>query len=175
MAAHTMSLMIVLSMQDRDHSRLSPNAARCNSFPFAARQLQAARIRTLQRAIRDRLHQKPWRQIDSRAPRGPLHHSRHVVSRVQGALRRNGALAAPEPQNGPLSTKHHEQPSSYIRLTGRSDAWRDPRGLSSSRCSGWHWHFGGARRRIAVQRSSTSIIAANNANCNEITAAIRPT
>ena len=46
--------------------------------------------------------------------------------------KRNGALAAPEPQNGHSSTKQYEHPSSYscIRPTGRSDAWRDPCGLA---------------------------------------------
>ena len=34
MAAHTMSLMIVLSMQDRDHSRLSPNHSWMQQLPW---------------------------------------------------------------------------------------------------------------------------------------------
>ena len=48
-AAQTISRMIVVSAR-RDHSRIEPKCtARCNSLPFAALQLQPARIRTPRR------------------------------------------------------------------------------------------------------------------------------
>lgn len=124
-AAQTNSLMIVVCAR-RDHSRIEPKCtARCNSFPFAAQQLQPARIRTPRRVNTSRSTQQLTPNRWPRARGGgtaPL-----PARRAMGpgrARQRNGALAAREPQNGHSSTKHHEHSTSYscIRLTGRSDA-----------------------------------------------------
>ena len=167
-AAQTISLMIVPSAS-RDHSRIGPKCtARCNSFPLAARQLQPARIRTPRRVNTSRSTQQltPNRWSRARGGRAESLPARRATG-LGRAPRRNGALAALEPQNGHSSTKRHEHPGSYsyIRLTGRSDAWRDPCGKTGRGLARLHRAFGGARRRIARQQSSTSIIAANNANC----------
>ena len=160
--------MIVPSAR-RDHSRIGPKCtARCNSFPLAARQLQPARIRTPRRVNTSRSTQQltpnRWRRARGGGA-APL-----PARRAMGlgrAPRRNGALAAREPQNGHSSTTQYEHPTlySYIRLTGRRDAWRDPCGLADRGGARLHGAFGGARRRIARHRSSTSIIAANNTIC----------
>ena len=160
---------MIVPSASRDHSRIGPKCtARCNSFPLAARQLQPARIRTPRRVNTSRSTQQltPNRWSRARGGRAESLPARRATG-LGRAPRRNGALAALEPQNGHSSTKRHEHPGSYsyIRLTGRSDAWRDPCGKTGRGLARLHRAFGGARRRIARHRSSTSIIAANNTWC----------
>ena len=130
---------------------------------------QPAPIRTPRRRRKAMMLQAKLdaKSIAGAGPRGAPHHSRHSFDGSGPGAAEKRSFSCPEPQNGHSSTNQCEHPTSYsyIRLTGRRDAWRDPCGESASRPAAWHWAFGGARRRIARHRSSTSIIAANNTIC----------
>ena len=138
-------------------------------LPLALVQLQPAPIRTPRRRRKTMMLQALPSKCRGEArdrPRPSL-----PARRAMGLGRRakrNGALAAREPQNGHSSTKHHEHLSSYscIRFTGRSDAWRDPCDLTARGVRGLHRAL---RRRAATDCSAALVIIDNrctNDACN---------
>ena len=159
------SSLSTVRKQNSSRFGLTPTSY-ATGLPLALLLQLTAPIRTPRRRRKTMMLQAFGVRLRGEAPRSPRPSlpARRAIGLGRRA-KRNGALPAREPQNGHSSTWHHEDPSSYscIRLTGRSDAWRDPCGSTARGARGCTGHLGGARRRIAVQRSSTSIIAANNA------------
>ena len=176
-AAQTISRMIVVSAR-RDHSRIEPKCtARCNSLPFAALQLQPARIRTPRRVNTSRSPAA----IDAKSMRGP-------------AEARCTTLGTPSHGSGPgsaekrsfsclgaakwsLVNKAPRRPQFILVHTSHGPGRLLVRSVRLRLIAACRLHraFGRARRRIARQRSSISIIAANDAICNVSCAVDRPT
>ena len=125
MAAHTMSLMIAPCLRaNSSRFGLTPTSY-ATGLPLALLQLQPPRIRTSTA--------RQWRAARTASPPdltrdGPARRDPPLpASRAMGpgrAHRRNGALAARDPQMVTRQCNNHEHPSSYsyIRLTGGSDA-----------------------------------------------------
>ena len=137
-AAQTISRMIVVSAR-RDHSRIEPKCtARCNSLPFAALQLQPARIRTPRRVNTSRSPAAiDAKSIAARGPRGalitpgtPCHGSR------PGAAEKR-SFTSPEAPKWSLVNKAPRTPHSILLQTSHGPERRLARSvrLDCSRCA----------------------------------------